>query len=88
MMTPDDNRLVGHDDGFRVSDEAVERAVAHVMSVPQGSHVFRLHSVWPIAAAIALVLGMGVFLSDAIKPSHASHSLVKSRPCPTKSSSP
>ncbi len=68
MMTPDDNRLVGHDDGFRVSDEAVERAVAHVMSVPQESHVFRLHSVWPIAAAIALVLGMGVFLSDAIKP--------------------
>ena len=54
------------DDGFRISDAAVERAVANVMSTPRSGR-FRWLSP-AMAASIALILVMGVALNELLKP--------------------
>ena len=56
------------DDGFRVADAAVERAIQDVMSTPQEGRVRRLMPVLSLAASIALILGLGVAFSEAMKP--------------------
>ena len=54
------------DDGFRISDVAVERAVTNVMSTPRSGR-FRWLSP-AMAASIALILVMGVALNELLKP--------------------
>ena len=56
------------DDGFRVADAAVERAIQDVMSTPRKGRVRRLMPMVSLAASIALVLGLGVAFSEAMKP--------------------
>ena len=56
------------DDGFRISDAAVERAIQDVMSTPRQGHTRRLMPLVSLAASIALILGLGVAFSEAIKP--------------------
>ena len=56
------------DDGFRIADAAVERAIRDVMSVPKQNRFRRLGPMASIAASIALVLGLGVAFSEAMKP--------------------
>ena len=56
------------DDGFRVADAAVERAIQDVMSTPQHGRIRRLTPVLSIAASIVLILGLGVVFSEAMKP--------------------
>ena len=45
------------DDGFRISDAAVERAIQDVMSAPQKGRTRRLMPMVSLAASIALILG-------------------------------
>lgn len=55
------------DDGFRVSDATIDAAIAGVMAQP-GKRPLRLRfMVLSTAAAVALVLGMGVALTDVLK---------------------
>ena len=54
------------DDGFRISDAAVERAVTNVMSNPRSGRIRRLSPT--IAASIALILVMGGALNEFLKP--------------------
>lgn len=54
------------DDGFRISDAAVERAVTNVMSTPQSGRIRRLSPA--MAASIALILVMGGALNEFLKP--------------------
>ena len=54
------------DDGFRISDAAVERAVTNVMSTPRSGR-FRWLSP-AMAASIALILVMAVALNELLKP--------------------
>ena len=56
------------DDGFRVADSAVERATQDVMSMPQHGRTRRLMPMLSMAASIALILGLGVAFSEAMKP--------------------
>lgn len=56
------------DDGFRTADADVERAIQDVMSVPRRNRFRRLGPMAPIAASIALVLGLGVAFSEVMKP--------------------
>lgn len=56
------------DDGFRIADAAVERAIQDVMSTPQQGRVRRLIPMVSMAASIALILGLGVAFSEAMKP--------------------
>ena len=68
MFTGTTPQLSQRDDGFRVSDAAVERAIANVMSAPGKGRLVRLFSGGRIAAAIALILGVGVLLSEVTQP--------------------
>lgn len=54
------------DDGFRISDAAVERAVANVMSTPRPGRIPRFSL--PLAASIALILVMRGALNEFLKP--------------------
>ena len=54
------------DDGFRISDAAVERAVTNVMSNPRSGRIRRLSPA--MAASIALILLMGGALNEFLKP--------------------
>ena len=54
------------DDGFRISDALVERAVANVTSTPRPGRIRRLSPA--IAASIALILVMGGALNEFLKP--------------------
>ena len=54
------------DDGFRISDAAVERAVTNVMSTPRSGRIRRLSPA--MAASIALILVMGGALNEFLKP--------------------
>ncbi len=56
------------DDGFRVSDAAVERAVAGVLADSRESGLSLVYSAWSIAAALALMVGLGFALAEAMKP--------------------
>lgn len=56
------------DDGFRISDAAVERAIQDVMSTPREGRARRWMPMVSLAASIALILGLGVAFSEAIKP--------------------
>ena len=56
------------DDGFRVADADVERAIQDVMSTPRESRIRRLMPMLSLAASIALVLGLGVAFSETMKP--------------------
>ena len=53
-------------DGFRISDATVERAVTNVMSTPQSGRIRRLSPA--MAASIALILVMGGALNEFLKP--------------------
>ena len=55
-------------DGFRVADVAVERVIQDVMATPREGRVRRLAPMLSLAASIALILGLGVALSEAMKP--------------------
>ena len=55
------------DDGFRVADAAAERAVQDVMSTPRQGRTRRLMPMVSLAASIALILGLGVAFSEAMK---------------------
>ena len=54
------------DDGFRISDATVERAVTNVMSTPRSGRIRRLSPA--MAASIALILVMGGTLNEFLKP--------------------
>ena len=54
------------DDGFRISDAAVERAVMNVMSNPRSGRIRRFSPA--MAASIALILVMGGALNEFLKP--------------------
>ena len=56
------------DDGFRITDAAVERAIQDVMSMPQEGQTRRLMPMVSLAASIALILGLGIAFSEAMKP--------------------
>ena len=56
------------DDGFRVADAAVERAIQDVMSTPRQGRIRRWMPMVSLAASIALILGLGVAFSEAMKP--------------------
>lgn len=56
------------DDGFRVAEAAVERAIQDVMSTPREGRVRRWMPMVSLAASIALILGLGVAFSEAMKP--------------------
>ena len=56
------------DDGFRISDPAVERAIQDVMSTPREGLIHRWMPMVSLAASIALILGLGVAFSEAMKP--------------------
>ena len=56
------------DDGFRVAEAAVERAIQDVMSTPREGRVRRLMPMVSLAASIALILGLVVAFSEAMKP--------------------
>ena len=56
------------DDGFRIADAAVERAIQDVMSTPREGRTRRLMPMMSLAASIALILGLGVAFSEAMKP--------------------
>ena len=57
-----------NDDGFRIADADVDRAIQNVMSTPKTGRVRRLMPMLSLAASIALVLGLGVAFSEAMKP--------------------
>jgi len=54
------------DDGFRISDAAIERAVTNVMSTPRAGRIPKFGLA--VAASIALILVMGVALNELLKP--------------------
>ena len=54
------------DDGFRISDAAVERAVMNVMSNPRSGRIRRFSPA--MAASIALILVMGGAFNEFLKP--------------------
>ena len=54
------------DDGFRISDAAVERAVTNVMSTPRSGRIPKCGLA--VAASIALILAMGGALIEFSKP--------------------
>ena len=54
------------DDGFRISDAAVERAVTNVMSTPRSGRIPKFGLA--VAASIALILVMGGALNEFLKP--------------------
>ena len=54
------------DDGFRISDAAVERAVTNVMSTPRSGRIPKFGLA--VAASIALILVMGGTLNEFLKP--------------------
>jgi len=56
------------DDGFRIADAAVERAIRDVMSAPRHGRNRRLTPMLSMAASIVLILGLGVAFSEAMKP--------------------
>ena len=56
------------DDGFRISDAAVERVIQDVMSTPREGRARRWMPMVSLAASIALILGLGVAFSEAMKP--------------------
>ena len=56
------------DDGFRIADAAVERAIQGVMSTPREGRVRLLIPRLSLAASIALILGLGLAFSEAMKP--------------------
>ena len=56
------------DDGFRISDAAVEHAIQDVMSTPRQGRTRRLMPMVSLAASIALIFGLGVAFSEAMKP--------------------
>ena len=56
------------DDGFRISDAAVEHAIRDVMSTPRQGRTRRLMPMVSLAASIALIFGLGVAFSEAMKP--------------------
>ena len=53
-------------DGFRISDATVERAVTNVMSNPRSGRIRRLSPA--MAASIALILVIGGALNEFLKP--------------------
>lgn len=59
---------IPRDDGFRVTDAAVDRAVSDVMSVVQNGPEQRRLVRWPVAAAIALLVGMLATMGGLLKP--------------------
>ena len=74
MMSNDDNTILNRrDDGFRVADAAVDRAVSEVMSVVEHGPVRWRIARWPLVASIALLIGLIVNLSE----------LIQSEPCVT-----
>ena len=54
------------DDGFRISDAAIERAVTNVMSTPRAGRIPKFSLA--VAASIALILVMGGALIEFSKP--------------------
>jgi hypothetical protein len=56
------------DDGFRIADAVVERAIQDVMATPRDGRVRRLIPMVSMAASIALIFGVGVAFSEAMKP--------------------
>ena len=69
MMLPDSHTGPNkRDDGFRIADAAVERAIQDVMSTPQHGRTRRLMPMLSMAASIALIFGLGVAFSEAMKP--------------------
>ena len=56
------------DDGFRIENAAVERAIQDVMSTPREGRTRRLTPMVSLAASIALILGLGVAFNEAMKP--------------------
>ena len=65
LLNTDPNRK---DDGFRIADAAVERAIQDVMSTPRDGRIGRWMPIVSLAASIALILGLGVAFSEAMKP--------------------
>ena len=55
------------DDGFRIADAAVERAIRDVMSTSRERRTRRLMPIVSLAASIAVILGLGVAFSEAMK---------------------
>ena len=55
-------------DGFHVADAVVERAIQDVMSRPRQGSTRRWMPMVSLAASIALILGLGVAFSEAMKP--------------------
>ena len=69
MMLPDSHTGPNkRDDGFRIADAAVERAIQDVMSTPKRRHSQGFRPFVALAASLALILGLGLALSDAMKP--------------------
>ena len=56
------------DDGFRIAEAAVERAVADVMSTPLAGWMGELRPILSLAASSALILGLGLALSGVLRP--------------------
>ena len=56
------------DDGFRIAEAAVERAVADVISTPLGDRMGDLNPALFVAASIVLILGLGLAISDVLRP--------------------
>lgn len=56
------------DDGFRVADAAVDRAVSELMFNIQNGQGQRRIARWPVAAAVAFLVGLLATLGDGFKP--------------------
>lgn len=68
MMSNDAHASRRRDDGFRVSDAVVEDAVTRVMSAPLHAGSLQRYSGLAMAAAIALILGLGLAVFEFAKP--------------------
>lgn len=68
MMSNDAHASRRRDDGFRVSDAVVEDAVTRVMSAPLHAGALQRYSGLAMAAAIALILGLGLAVFEFAKP--------------------
>jgi len=56
------------DDGFRVTDDRVDAAVSRVIAEAGEHRSPSMAAVWRVAAAIAVILGLGVVLSELTGP--------------------
>lgn len=68
-MTPPTQSGSQHkDDGFRISEEAIDQAVAKVLTASTQADTRGVRPWLAMAASIAVILGLGVALSEALKP--------------------